>query len=37
MEYCMAANIAYRAGLDKLVIVTAAWAQVISGAAKIST
>ncbi len=33
-EYCMAANIAYRAGLDKLVVVTAAWAQVISGAAK---
>ena len=33
-EYCMAANIAYRAGLDKFVVVTAAWAQVISGAAR---
>jgi polar amino acid transport system substrate-binding protein len=33
-EYCMAANIAYRAGLDKVSVVTAAWAQVISGAAR---
>ncbi len=33
-EYCMAANIAYRAGLDKVHVVTAAWTQVISGAAK---
>jgi polar amino acid transport system substrate-binding protein len=33
-EYCMAANIAYRAGLDKITIATAAWTQVISGAAK---
>lgn len=33
-EYCMAANIAYRAGLDKLVVVLAAWGQVISGAFK---
>ncbi|MBV9786224.1 MAG: amino acid ABC transporter substrate-binding protein [Acidisphaera sp.] len=33
-EYCMAADIAYRAGLDKVVVVYAAWAQVIAGAAK---
>jgi polar amino acid transport system substrate-binding protein len=33
-EYCMAANVAYRAGLDKVVVATAAWAQVISGAAR---
>jgi polar amino acid transport system substrate-binding protein len=33
-EYCMAANIAYRAGLDKVVVATAAWTQVISGAAR---
>jgi polar amino acid transport system substrate-binding protein len=33
-EYCMAANIAYRAGIDKVTIATAAWTQVISGAAK---
>jgi polar amino acid transport system substrate-binding protein len=33
-EYCMAANIAYRAGLDKVTIATAAWTQVISGAAR---
>ncbi len=33
-EYCMAANIAWRAGLDKLVVVTASWPQVISGAFK---
>lgn len=32
-EYCMAADIAYRAGLDKVVVVLAAWPQVISGAA----
>src|SRR5262245_16223367 len=33
-EYCMAANIAYRAGLDKVTVATAAWTQVISGAAR---
>jgi polar amino acid transport system substrate-binding protein len=33
-EYCMAANIAHRAGLDKVTIATAAWTQVISGAAR---
>jgi polar amino acid transport system substrate-binding protein len=33
-EYCMAANIAYRAGIDKVTIATAAWAQVVSGAAR---
>lgn len=33
-EYCMAANIAYRAGIDKVAVVTAAWTQVISGAAR---
>ena len=33
-EYCMAANIAYRTGLDKVVVVYAAWAQVIAGAAR---
>lgn len=33
-EYCMAANIAYRAGLDKVVVVYAAWTQVIAGIAK---
>ncbi len=33
-EYCMAANIAYRAGLHKVAIATAAWTQVISGAAR---
>jgi polar amino acid transport system substrate-binding protein len=30
-EYCMAANIAYRAGLDKLVVVNTAWAKLIAG------
>ena len=30
-EYCMAANIAYRAGLDKVVPVNVAWAQLIGG------
>ena len=30
-EYCMAANIAYRAGLDKVGVVNAAWAQLIGG------
>lgn len=33
-EYCMAANIAYRAGLEKVAVVYAAWAQVIAGAAR---
>ncbi len=33
-EYCMAADIAYRAGLDKVIVVLAAWPQVISGAAR---
>jgi polar amino acid transport system substrate-binding protein len=30
-EYCMAANIGYRAGLDKMVVVNVAWAQLIGG------
>lgn len=30
-EYCMGANIAYRAGLDKLAIVNVAWPQLIGG------
>jgi polar amino acid transport system substrate-binding protein len=30
-EYCMAANIAYRAGLDKIVVVNVSWAQLIGG------
>lgn len=30
-EYCMAADIAYRAGLDKVVVVNASWAQLIGG------
>ena len=30
-EYCMAANIAYRAGLDKVVVVNVAWAQLVGG------
>jgi polar amino acid transport system substrate-binding protein len=30
-EYCMAANIAYRAGLDKLKVVNVSWAQLIGG------
>jgi len=33
-EYCMAANIAWRLGLDKVVVVYAAWGQVISGVAR---
>lgn len=33
-SYCMAANIAYRIGLDKVVVVYAAWAQVIEGSAR---
>jgi polar amino acid transport system substrate-binding protein len=33
-EYCMAANIAYRAGLDKLVVVNVSWAQLIGGNSK---
>lgn len=33
-EYCMAQNIAWRLGLDKVVVVYAAWGQVISGAAR---
>jgi polar amino acid transport system substrate-binding protein len=33
-EYCMAANIAWRLGLDKVDVVYAAWGQVISGAAR---
>jgi polar amino acid transport system substrate-binding protein len=33
-EYCMAADIAWRLGLDRVVVVYAAWGQVISGAAK---
>src|SRR4029077_18367721 len=33
-EYCMAANIAYRTGLDKVVVVYAAWAQVVAGIAR---
>ncbi len=32
--YCMAANIAYRTGLDKVVVVYAAWTQVIEGSAR---
>jgi polar amino acid transport system substrate-binding protein len=33
-EYCMAANIAYRTGLEKVVVVYAAWAQVVAGIAR---
>jgi polar amino acid transport system substrate-binding protein len=33
-EYCLAQNIAYRAGLDRVQVVIAAWTQVLSGAAK---
>jgi polar amino acid transport system substrate-binding protein len=33
-EYCMAANIAYRTGLDKVVVVYAVWTQVIAGSAR---
>jgi polar amino acid transport system substrate-binding protein len=30
-EYCMAANIAHRAGLDKLIVVSAAWDALVAG------
>ncbi|HEY6431336.1 MAG TPA: ABC transporter substrate-binding protein [Acetobacteraceae bacterium] len=30
-EYCMAADIAYRAGLDKVAVVNVSWAQLIGG------
>jgi polar amino acid transport system substrate-binding protein len=33
-EYCMAANIAYRAGLDKVKVVNVAWAGLIAGQTK---
>jgi len=33
-EYCMAANMAYRAGLDRVIIVNRSFAQVIAGQAK---
>jgi polar amino acid transport system substrate-binding protein len=33
-EYCMAANMAYRLGLEKVTVVFAAWAQVIAGSAR---
>jgi len=33
-EYCMAANIAYRAGLSKVVVVNVAWPQLIGGNTK---
>jgi polar amino acid transport system substrate-binding protein len=33
-EYCMAANIAYRAGLDKLKIVNVAWDALVAGQTK---
>jgi polar amino acid transport system substrate-binding protein len=33
-EYCMAANMAYRLGVDKVAVVFAAWAQVIAGSAR---
>ncbi len=33
-EYCMAANIAYRAGLDQMVVVNVTWAQLIGGNTK---
>lgn len=33
-EYCMAANIAYRAGLDKLKVVNVSWAGLIAGQTK---
>jgi polar amino acid transport system substrate-binding protein len=33
-EYCMAANMAYRLGLEKVTVVYAAWAQVIAGSAR---
>ena len=33
-EYCLAANMAYRAGLDRLILVNRSFAQVIAGQAK---
>jgi ABC-type amino acid transport substrate-binding protein len=33
-EYCMAANMAYRAGLDRVIVVSRSFAQVIAGQAK---
>jgi polar amino acid transport system substrate-binding protein len=33
-EYCMAANIAYRAGIDKMTVVNVTWAQLIGGNTK---
>jgi polar amino acid transport system substrate-binding protein len=33
-EYCMAANIAYRAGLDKMQVINVSWAQLIGGNTK---
>jgi polar amino acid transport system substrate-binding protein len=33
-EYCMAANMAYRLGVDNVAVVYAAWAQVIAGSAR---
>jgi ABC-type amino acid transport substrate-binding protein len=33
-EYCMAANMAYRAGLDRLIVVNRSFAQVLTGQAK---
>jgi ABC-type amino acid transport substrate-binding protein len=33
-EYCMAANMAYRAGLDRVIVVNRSFAQVITGQAK---
>jgi ABC-type amino acid transport substrate-binding protein len=33
-EYCMAANMAYRAGLDRVIIVSRSFAQVLTGQAK---
>ena len=33
-EYCMAANIAYRAGLDKVVVTNVAWDALVAGQTK---
>lgn len=33
-EYCMAANMAYRAGLDRLIVVSRSFAQILTGQAK---
>ncbi|AJC23264.1 ABC transporter substrate-binding protein [Pandoraea pulmonicola] len=33
-EYCMAANMAYRAGLDRVIVVNRSFAQVVAGQAK---